>query len=626
MAVTTAIPLPESGADALVGGMSSSQNMINSIMNNKYNQGQLSVAQQAEARAQSLLPKMLQKYEDEHGRAASDNYVKDMYNTIVSHEYANARPDLFGGRQPQQQTQSSYGEPAPTQVGQPNYGQQPRVINIESHSPRTNGRVTPSTENPNPNILTDETRQRLISALRDPNIPMNEKQQISEYLVANPTQAQSRNVIPAQNGMPSQVLSDENRKKLEDFIVSGQASPEDVAQIKQFLASQTPVSPGTPQGNQIAAPGIQQPNQIPGQQQGQPPVQQDDQKQGQPQLTNQNPSGEHPIQNINPYQQPQAGSTMPPMNTGQGSYSDTKNPMGVTPETTITPAKAGDEWKDRLAGVGEFEKVKSKIDPKTGIIVREYPSGRMTMQKMSIPGVDSPESISMQKAYGKKTGELMGDMETSLVKAEHSGDTLDRLGSEFNNPTLKGIQTNPYFMGKQLKYIYEKVGDPAQKRLIGNILTDSGQVIADMAGNFKGQFRVGEQALIMSMKPNPEDTIDVAKGKLESLMMMREMFLKRGEIELDLMRKGMTPHEAAKMSGKQVNSSLMKKMIQDKLGITQDMLDEKEAQIRKDEEQQKKQASQEYAQPDDMVSVRDNQTNTVTKMTRAEYNKLVGSQ
>jgi hypothetical protein len=304
-------------------------------------------------------------------------------------------------------------------------------------------------------------------------------------------------------------------------------------------------------------------------------------------------------------QQPPAPAGSQPSNvysnqqTNAAPFGQPGEDYSVSQERVISPGVKGMEWRDNVAGLGKFPAVETKPDFKNGLIYRKYPSGKETVQKMQLPQGMSIEDRAREKQTGTETGKLIGELEKSVVTSDKLGDTYEKIGEILVNPVWKDMRTNPAFLGKQLDYFFTKAGTPQQQRLAGAFMGYTGQVVADMAGQFKGQFRVGEQHLIDSMKVNKSDTMQTAKGKLDSLMNIREMMVQRATIETRLMRKGVTPIDAKKQADNQVNAALVQKIIREKLKIPQDEMEE-QAQQQKDEE--KKQAKESGASDTNQVS------------------------
>lgn len=153
---------------------------------------------------------------------------------------------------------------------------------------------------------------------------------------------------------------------------------------------------------------------------------------------------------------------------------------------------------------------------------------------------------------GKKAGELravasdeMGNIYSSALNKET---TLKHLGRVINSPEMISMRNIPIGQRQEIGY-YKKFGTPEQKRIAGKFITDIGEVVKDAAQDFKGQFRVGEQGLVNSMKVNEDDDIDVAIGKWEGMMYMVKVAKERSGLAQQLIdERHMSKADALKMT------------------------------------------------------------------------------
>jgi hypothetical protein len=114
-------------------------------------------------------------------------------------------------------------------------------------------------------------------------------------------------------------------------------------------------------------------------------------------------------------------------------------------------------------------------------------------------------------------------------------DTFGELNKDLGSKEFEALRQNP-ILGKHEIGWFEKFGTKEQQEMIGRVKTNMGKIIADAAGDFKGQFRIGEQALLNETKPGVGDSLSVMKGKSEALTYLTTMMTKRAELEADLMR------------------------------------------------------------------------------------------
>lgn len=173
------------------------------------------------------------------------------------------------------------------------------------------------------------------------------------------------------------------------------------------------------------------------------------------------------------------------------------------------------------------------------------------------------------KEEGKKLGELrakdIDDLSTNYYSAKTQQTTLDQLSKILSSPQFEQIRQIPLAGHHELSY-YSKLGTPEQQSLVGQYYTATGDIIRNSARDFPGQFRRGEQQLLQSMKPNPSDTVDTARGKVESLSYFNKMFSERARLTAQYMHQNhMTKAEALDLADKQIDGNAIRKAIQGKL-------------------------------------------------------------
>lgn len=167
----------------------------------------------------------------------------------------------------------------------------------------------------------------------------------------------------------------------------------------------------------------------------------------------------------------------------------------------------------------------------------------------------------LQKQLSKEDAKKISSLETTVLNSSQKLDTFNELNRILGSKQFESMRQNPLLGSKELAW-YAKEGTPEQQDLVGKAQTYMGNIIKDSAKDFSGQFRVGEQALLNNMKPNPSDSINVMKGKAEALTLLSTMISKRAELEAGYMRhKGVDPLEAKRMADKEINSESIKKEI-----------------------------------------------------------------
>lgn len=167
----------------------------------------------------------------------------------------------------------------------------------------------------------------------------------------------------------------------------------------------------------------------------------------------------------------------------------------------------------------------------------------------------------LTKSDVKKVSEL----EDTVLRSSEKQDTLNSLADIISNPKFQEMRQNPILGQHELSW-FSKFGNSEQKLLVGSFRAYTGQIIKDASKDFKGSFRVGEQGLLNSMKPNDSDTIEVMKGKAEALMFMVNKLSQRAAMEANLIRKyRLDPVSAKLKADKLIDSSALKQEIKQRL-------------------------------------------------------------
>ncbi len=171
----------------------------------------------------------------------------------------------------------------------------------------------------------------------------------------------------------------------------------------------------------------------------------------------------------------------------------------------------------------------------------------------------------LEKELTKEDAKKIGDLENNVFSGKIKEETLNELSSVVSNPAFQSMRQIP-IAGKYELEGYAKFGTPEQKKLVGSYMTLTGQIIKDSARDFAGQFRIGEQALLNSMKPSLSDTYETAMGKIEALSLMNKMLTERSEITAQLMREGgLSLPKAMKEADKLMNVDDIRKDIRNRL-------------------------------------------------------------
>lgn len=242
---------------------------------------------------------------------------------------------------------------------------------------------------------------------------------------------------------------------------------------------------------------------------------------------------------------PMQGQVQPPMeqNVPRGTSEIGKTPNGMN-----------------YTQAGLLTKALGLPDPKivdvNGKMIAITPFGNIDT------GIQGPTKL--QAALAGADAKTIQDMDQLALNAYNKQVPLDMLSESVSSPLFESIRTLP--IGGTLEMFSKgQMGTKQQQELVGQVEAGMGDIIKSSARDFPGQFRSGEQKLLYSMKPNPSDTIDRMKGKLEALSYFNKMMLKRSEIQSEQMRNGIPPLKAAQIADNLIDSKKIKEEIHDKL-------------------------------------------------------------
>lgn len=131
-----------------------------------------------------------------------------------------------------------------------------------------------------------------------------------------------------------------------------------------------------------------------------------------------------------------------------------------------------------------------------------------------------------QEEMAKNNADKLKEIGTLVQNSAVKENTFNKLRTILKSPEYENMRQVALAGKHELAY-FANQGTKEQKDMVGKIYALEGQVIKDSVHDFQGQFRVGEQQLLEAMKPAPGDTVQVAQGKLESLMAMNDFLMQR---------------------------------------------------------------------------------------------------
>jgi len=180
---------------------------------------------------------------------------------------------------------------------------------------------------------------------------------------------------------------------------------------------------------------------------------------------------------------------------------------------------------------------------------------------------------------GTETGKIrakdIDNLNTTVFNAETNGETLNQINDILASPEFEQIRQVPLLGHHELSY-YAKAGTPEQQQMVGKYYTLTGNLVKDASRDFAGQFRKGEQQLLNGMKPNPNDTVDTAKGKSETLTILNRMLQERSRLTSKIMNQyHVNKLEASEEADKRINGQQIRRDIHDRLNPTVTIINRK---------------------------------------------------
>lgn len=200
-----------------------------------------------------------------------------------------------------------------------------------------------------------------------------------------------------------------------------------------------------------------------------------------------------------------------------------------------------------LESQGYKEKMSTHQSPETGQVFQtiEYPSGKIEQRVYRVG--DRPEQVTERKEMAKEKvkfkGELANnynDVQNTLGNIDYAIDLLEK------NPDAKNV------IGPMNQHLTRLFGSEADRELLGQVATTSGNVALDAAKSIKGAFTGRDLSLLNSVKFNPSDTYGQYLGKLKAMKILSERVAKKVEFVDDQLDKGVSRIKAEKMAREQI--------------------------------------------------------------------------
>ncbi len=544
------IPAPKDFGTSFNEGFATSQKMFDSIANRKHQEAMVDIHQQERDQAKALLPHMIQKYQDDHSMTPLQ---RDHLKAQIQSVYALANVHNSNAN-----FNNQFNKDAGLGGTETNTIPSPQSTNNINQVPVIN--------EPNPNASSMGRRELVQAANRD------QAAYDSQNNIANPaqsTQMRDELIFPVNKNQPTAPQQNQNRQvpnqnmqKLKEFIESGNAKPEEVAQVQQFIQQNEPQQ----QSEQVA-----------------------------PQPEN--------VQQETPIEEPKINN-------------EQNVPIEIKKEEKEEIIKKGnpnlykyDQFAGQKIGNHTFPQIKQKIE--NGYEYTTLPSGKETKMKVG--------ETSREKEFSKNDAKIAAEYDKRVMNGVNTLNTLDEISETINSPEwekMREIAKIPIPMsGKGELFYYSHLGKPKEQKLVGDFYAKQGQIVLDVSHEFKGAFRKGEQSLVNTMKVNDDDTLAGAQGKTEALQSMTKFVVERSKLMSKLIRQGDDHTTASEKADKILKGSLIRKIANEKVK-------EAEKSAKESKEKSKKSLSDNKL---DMVKVKDNETNKIIMMPRAEYEKLLGA-
>lgn len=158
------------------------------------------------------------------------------------------------------------------------------------------------------------------------------------------------------------------------------------------------------------------------------------------------------------------------------------------------------------------------------------------------------------KALGTHRGDTISDLGKQQLQLSNSGAALDSIIEDINAPEFMALRKDfPFYQNMQLTAL-SKVGSPEQQEMIGNFIADIKSFAGATVNSFKGQTMKREFDYADQLKPNENDTVNSARGKLTALKSLKEIAERKNNIIIDLMQnKHLNIGDAVKEANKRVD-------------------------------------------------------------------------
>jgi len=163
---------------------------------------------------------------------------------------------------------------------------------------------------------------------------------------------------------------------------------------------------------------------------------------------------------------------------------------------------------------------------------------------------------------GKHRAQVIDDIGQQQLSLSSTGSNLDRIIDDINAPKFMDLRKDfPFYQDMQLTGL-SKIGTPEQQEMIGNFIADIKSFAGATVNSFKGSSMRREFEYADQLKPNENDTVNSARGKLTALKTLKEIAEKKNDIILDLLQnKHINIGDAVKVANNMVDDKAIAKKV-----------------------------------------------------------------
>jgi hypothetical protein len=156
-------------------------------------------------------------------------------------------------------------------------------------------------------------------------------------------------------------------------------------------------------------------------------------------------------------------------------------------------------------------------------------------------------------ALGTENGKTISELYKSAYAAEELKRSIKETASIWSSPIMQTIRQTPDLQGQEFAY-FKNHGTPEQRDAVGKARAAQFQIAQAAAKQFKGSFRGFENNMINMGKPNDNDTIESAAGKMEVMANLTDLASQRDNLTGDIMeKKNVNRKDASSLADKQLN-------------------------------------------------------------------------